>query len=122
MEIDPFILLEAAVPIVENPVCNAESYKNITIDNTMICAGFDRTGTCGVSIYCICDCFSGNNFPLLQIQGDSGGPLVTFDQQKQVWRLQGLTSFGNPGCIPPNVYTRVAAFNDFILQTIVAND
>lgn len=58
------------------------------------------------------------------IKGDSGGPLVIFDRVKQVWRLQGVTSWGT-GCGRPRypgVYARVAAFNDFILQTISANE
>ncbi len=48
-------------------------------------------------------------------EGDSGGPLMMFTSKKQ-WFLIGLTSFGE-GCARKSysgVYTRVAAFEDWI--------
>ena len=48
-------------------------------------------------------------------QGDSGGPLMMFSPHNQ-WVLVGLTSYGY-GCAQPDssgVYTRVAAFQDWI--------
>jgi len=48
-------------------------------------------------------------------QGDSGGPLMMFTPMNQ-WVLVGLTSFGE-GCARKSysgVYTRVAAFKDWI--------
>ena len=47
--------------------------------------------------------------------GDSGGPLMMFTPNKQ-WVLVGLTSYGH-GCARKGyagVYTRVAAFEDWI--------
>lgn len=65
MKIDPFVLLEAAMPIVSNPVCNDTNHHKDLIDNTMICAGFkeEDTSICVVLIYCISDCYAGNNVP-----------------------------------------------------------
>ncbi|CAF0906363.1 unnamed protein product [Adineta ricciae] len=51
-------------------------------------------------------------------QGDSGGPLMMFTTSNQ-WVLVGLTSYGD-GCARANamgVYTRVAAYQDWIQQT-----
>ena len=48
-------------------------------------------------------------------QGDSGGPLMMFSSTNQ-WILVGLTSYGE-GCarpMSPGVYTRVAAYSDWI--------
>ncbi len=59
-----------------------------------------------------------NLFVILSIdtcQGDSGGPLMMFTVSNQ-WVLVGLTSFGN-GCAERSssgVYTRIAAFEDWI--------
>jgi secreted trypsin-like serine protease len=52
-------------------------------------------------------------------QGDSGGPLMMFSPNNQ-WVLVGLTSYGY-GCAQPDsfgVYTRVAAFQDWIKPII----
>ena len=52
-------------------------------------------------------------------QGDSGGPLMMFSSSHQ-WVLVGLTSNGI-GCAEANysgVYTRVAAFQDWIATTM----
>ncbi len=52
-------------------------------------------------------------------QGDSGGPLMMFSSNNQ-WILIGTTSFGD-GCAQANysgVYTRVAAFQDWINTTM----
>lgn len=52
-------------------------------------------------------------------QGDSGGPLMMFSSNNQ-WILVGLTSYGE-GCAQPaysGVYTRVAAYQDWINSTI----
>ncbi|CAF1623002.1 unnamed protein product [Rotaria magnacalcarata] len=51
-------------------------------------------------------------------QGDSGGPLLMFHPDTKVWELVGITSFGI-GCARPSysgVYTRVAAYHDWIQQ------
>ena len=52
-------------------------------------------------------------------QGDSGGPLMMFSSSNQ-WILVGLTSFGE-GCArrgSAGIYTRVAAFQDWITATM----
>jgi secreted trypsin-like serine protease len=51
--------------------------------------------------------------------GDSGGPLMMFSSNNQ-WILIGLTSYGY-GCAQPayaGVYTRVAAYQDWINATM----
>ena len=51
-------------------------------------------------------------------QADSGGPLMMFRSDTKVWELVGITSFGQ-GCARPSyagVYTRVAAYHDWIKQ------
>jgi len=59
-------------------------------------------------------CAAGHNKD--SCQGDSGGPLLMFRQDKKVWEIVGITSFG-VGCAEPQfsgVYTRVAAYLDWI--------
>ncbi|CAF2967029.1 unnamed protein product, partial [Rotaria sp. Silwood2] len=49
-------------------------------------------------------------------QGDSGGPLMQWRQDKKVWELIGITSYGL-GCaniLRAGIYTRVAAYLDWI--------
>ena len=52
-------------------------------------------------------------------QGDSGGPLLMFTSDR-VWQQVGITSNGD-GCAQPGkpgVYTRVAAYQSWINQTM----
>ena len=52
-------------------------------------------------------------------QGDSGGPLLMFTSTN-VWQQVGVTSNGD-GCAQPNkpgVYTRVAAYQSWINETM----
>jgi secreted trypsin-like serine protease len=51
--------------------------------------------------------------------GDSGGPLVC-QVSAGVWELVGATSWGRSGCATtsPSVYTRVSAYNAWILNAI----
>ncbi|XP_062540091.1 serine protease snake-like [Armigeres subalbatus] len=52
--------------------------------------------------------------------GDSGGPLqITTDGHNCLYRIVGVTSFGvSCGTTVPGVYTKVAAFADWIEQTV----
>ena len=87
------VLMEVAVPIVTNELCNL-SYG--TINENMICAGYADGGKDSC-------------------QGDSGGPLVVPDN-KGGWQLAGIVSFGY-GCARPNFYgvdTRVAHYVSWI--------
>jgi len=52
-------------------------------------------------------------------QGDSGGPLHIKSSDGR-WYLVGLTSFGI-GCGNTGVYTRVTAFNNWVLSTLATN-
>ncbi len=54
-------------------------------------------------------------------QGDSGGPLMAFSSNNR-WTLIGITSYGY-GCAQrtyAGVYTRVAAYQDWITTTMNA--
>ena len=85
-------LMEVAVPIIENELCN-RAYG--IINENMLCAGYAEGGKDSC-------------------QGDSGGPLVVPDGTG--WRLAGLVSFGH-GCARPNfygVYTRIARYIPWI--------
>lgn len=87
------VLMEVAVPIVANEVCNL-SYG--TINENMLCAGYATGGKDSC-------------------QGDSGGPLVV-PNNAGGWQLAGIVSFGY-GCARPNfygVYTRVARYISWI--------
>ena len=66
---------------------------------------------CAINFFCFCSISD-------TCQGDSGGPLMMFTTSNQ-WVLVGLTSYGD-GCARANamgVYTRVAAYQDWIRQT-----
>lgn len=95
----PAILLEAAVPVVSNAVCNAAYNQNRFYDDpiteNMVCAGFAAGGPDAC-------------------RGDSGGPLMVEIGGR--WRVAGVVSWGE-GCGVPDyygVYARVSALTDFI--------
>jgi secreted trypsin-like serine protease len=95
-------LKQARVPIISEATCKRPDILGSAIGDTMVCAGPLAGGvdTC---------------------QGDSGGPLVykyTNPNGKQVWQLNGITSWGY-GCAQPNrpgVYSRVFKFLNWIKQ------
>ncbi|KAM9457473.1 serine protease 33-like [Clarias gariepinus] len=97
----PGQLQEVQVPIIGNRICNCLNGVG-TINNNMLCAGLLQGGKDSC-------------------QGDSGGPLVI--KQDSQWIQAGIVSFGE-GCALPNspgVYTRVSQYQNWINQTITAN-
>jgi len=94
-------LRQVVVPIVNHGQCQRD-YGNEIVDDTMICAGYPDGGKDSC-------------------QGDSGGPFVFYTNNR--WVQQGIVSWGN-GCAEPNypgVYSRVAAYRDWIDQTMTNN-
>ncbi|KAG7457076.1 hypothetical protein MATL_G00242670 [Megalops atlanticus] len=94
------IVIEAKVPLLPQNTCKSALGKEL-VTNTMFCAGYLSGG--------IDSC-----------QGDSGGPLIYQDRVSGRFQLYGITSWGD-GCGEkgkPGVYTRVAAFSDWILAEI----
>uniref|UniRef100_A0A8C5GIC4 Peptidase S1 domain-containing protein n=1 Tax=Gouania willdenowi TaxID=441366 RepID=A0A8C5GIC4_GOUWI len=93
-------LMEAKVPLLPQSTCKSALGKDL-VTNTMLCAGYLSGG--------IDSC-----------QGDSGGPLIYKDRLSGRFQLYGITSWGD-GCGEkgkPGVYTRVAAFSDWIQAEI----
>ena len=91
----PQYLQEAAVPIVEQSVCQQYYTRFIDITFDMVCAGY-TTGTIDAC------------------HGDSGGPLMC--QQGDKWYVAGLTSFGRDCAAVgfPGVYANVATLRDWV--------
>ncbi|XP_063907843.1 serine protease grass-like [Zophobas morio] len=96
-------LLKVALPVVPLKECEDAYAKTARVDNRQLCAGGrNKKDSCG---------------------GDSGGPLHAQGRINGDTRLvqQGIVSFGPIRCgeVPiPGVYTRVAAFMDWILDNI----
>lgn len=96
----PDNMQEAKVPIVSRPECKtAYGAFDLTIDNTMLCAGQTNKDTC---------------------QGDSGGPLFFKATGSPDFIQAGITSWGI-GCGGtgfPGVYTRLGNRNvgNFVLE------
>uniref|UniRef100_A0A8C5GI96 trypsin n=1 Tax=Gouania willdenowi TaxID=441366 RepID=A0A8C5GI96_GOUWI len=94
------VVMEAKVPLLPQSTCKSALGKDL-VTNTMLCAGYLSGG--------IDSC-----------QGDSGGPLIYKDRLSGRFQLYGITSWGD-GCGEkgkPGVYTRVAAFSDWIQAEI----
>ena len=53
-------------------------------------------------------------------QGDSGGPFMQQDAITGLWHVAGIVSYGDL-CSGGGVYTRVAAFEKWITNTMRAN-
>ena len=93
----PVALRQTTVPIVERDLCNASKSYDGRVTRRMLCAGYKLGGQDSC-------------------QGDSGGPLLVANRAGRFAVLAGIVSWGN-GCALPNfygVYTRVAAFDDWI--------
>ncbi|KAM9279248.1 serine protease 56 [Morus bassanus] len=90
------VVMEARVPLLSQETCRGALGRDM-LTNAMFCAGYLSGG--------IDSC-----------QGDSGGPLVCQDPSSHRFVLYGITSWGD-GCGEqgkPGVYTRVAAFVDWL--------
>ncbi|NWU99002.1 PRS56 protease, partial [Upupa epops] len=90
------VVMEAQVPLLSQETCRGALGKDL-LTSTMFCAGYLSGG--------IDSC-----------QGDSGGPLACQDPSSHRFVLYGITSWGD-GCGErgkPGVYTRVAAFVDWL--------
>ncbi|XP_075365189.1 serine protease 56 [Mycteria americana] len=90
------VVMEARVPLLSQETCRGALGRDM-LTNAMFCAGYLSGG--------IDSC-----------QGDSGGPLACQDPSSHRFILYGITSWGD-GCGErgkPGVYTRVAAFADWL--------
>ncbi len=97
----PERLHQVQVPLMDQQACK-QAYPSDITDN-MLCAGLPEGGKDSC-------------------QGDSGGPLV--HQKNSQWFQVGIVSWGD-GCAQPGapgVYARVAAFSDWISQTLSSAD
>ena len=97
----PWRLRQASLLLLSEDQCQ-EIYQEgagFTIQESMQCAGGEGATSCN---------------------GDSGGPLVCYSQEDSSWYQVGIVSFGPSPCDQhiPAVYTRLAAFTDWIHQTI----
>ncbi|NXJ96067.1 PRS56 protease, partial [Corythaixoides concolor] len=90
------VVMEARVPLLSQETCRGALGRDL-LTSAMFCAGYLSGG--------IDSC-----------QGDSGGPLACQDPSSHRFILYGITSWGD-GCGEqgkPGVYTRVAAFLDWL--------
>ncbi|NWU51053.1 PRS56 protease, partial [Dromas ardeola] len=90
------VVMEARVPLLSQETCRGALGRDL-LTSAMFCAGYLSGG--------IDSC-----------QGDSGGPLACQDPSSHHFILYGITSWGD-GCGEqgkPGVYTRVAAFVDWL--------
>jgi len=98
----PWILRRAKLPLVDDATCSQVYLEGagFNIQSTMQCAGGAGETSCN---------------------GDSGGPLVCEVDGR--WYQVGIVSFGPSPCDAaiPAVYTRVAAYVDWITETVEAN-
>ncbi|MEM9153728.1 MAG: trypsin-like serine protease [Cyanobacteria bacterium P01_F01_bin.33] len=94
-------LQQVTLPIASDRACREAYAGRLDIPEASICAGFAE----GQRDACL---------------GDSGGPLLVLSSDR--WLQVGLVSFGD-GCAQPNsygVYTRIADFEAWIVETIGA--
>ncbi|GCB66848.1 proproteinase E-like isoform X2 [Scyliorhinus torazame] len=99
----PGKLQQAYIPVIDYEHCSQRDWWGSTVKTTMVCAGGAEKAGCN---------------------GDSGGPLNCQDSNG-LWYVHGVTSFVSSwGCNTvkkPTVWTRVSAFNDWIIQTMTYN-
>ena len=95
----PWNLMAAAIPIVDNATC-AAGHGESGLDRGVVCAGAVDTG-------------------LDACRGDSGGPLQIRDRDGAYTQI-GLVSWGElcEGGGNYGVYTRVASYHDWIVDTM----
>ncbi|XP_048210687.1 chymotrypsinogen B2-like [Perognathus longimembris pacificus] len=93
-----YTLRQAVLPLVSTARC--QEYWGDEVTDDMVCAGGEGSSPC---------------------MGDSGGPLVC--QKGGVWTQVGIVSWGSRECETdkPAVFTRVAAFECWIKETMGAN-
>ena len=93
-------LQEVRLPVVDSARCQS-IWGSVFDESTMRCAGDSEKDTC---------------------YGDSGGPLVSFAADDSPV-LVGITSFGQECAddVFPGVYTRIDAFNDWIIAHTMQN-
>ncbi|XP_050040262.1 mite allergen Eur m 3-like [Dermacentor andersoni] len=104
-------LQEADVPLVSNEQCD-KLYKTLGTYKTVFHHGVDQDFLCAGNI---------TEGGVDACQHDSGGPLAVRVKRdgKDVWEVVGVVSFGVQCGLPgyPGVYTRVATFVPWILQS-----
>lgn len=93
------LLQDVHLPIFDTQVCQDVYADSINFD-TQICGGVPNGG-------------------IDACQGDSGGPLLVRDFEQDVWKLAGVTSYGNGCALPgnPGVWARVSELSDWVKQT-----
>ena len=96
--VHPDTMQQAVVPIVADSICKAAYGLSFNWD-TMFCAGITSDDPAEAVDTCY---------------GDSGGPVVV--QQGSVWKQVGIVSWGFDCATDrfPGVYTRVAAYSDWM--------
>ena len=68
----------------------------------------------------ICAGDTNSSDPKDSCQGDSGGPFMQQDAITGLWHVAGIVSYGDL-CSGGGVYTRVAAFEQWITATMRVN-
>ncbi|GLS26292.1 hypothetical protein GCM10007877_20070 [Marinibactrum halimedae] len=101
-DLESQLLQDVHLPIFDTQVCQDVYFDSINFD-TQICGGVPQGG-------------------IDACQGDSGGPLLVRDFDQDVWKLAGVTSYGNGCALPgnPGVWARVSELSDWVKQVAVS--